>query len=682
MVRKRLTGLPRFHKKLLLLGSDLALLWLSLLLAYIVRLGSTADIDPFSTHLAIFFLAPATSVLACRQLGLYRTVTRFTGIEILGTITRSMLVGLAVFFIVLFLLPNHASIPRSVPMIYLSFGIFSLTMSRYLAGLWLHGNSLSFLANHLIGNTKTTHRGSPIAIYGAGAAGRQVSGAISKGHKYHAVAYIDDDITKHGIHIAGLNVFAPSDISKLIQELNIEKVLLAMPSSSNRQRKNIIDQLAQYDLHIITMPGLDEVAEGLVSLEEVREVSVEEILGRTPVEPNQALLEPHIKNKNVLVTGAGGSIGSELCRQIIKQQPTTLVLFENSEVSLYRIHTELESICINTASPTIIYPVLGTVKKPSSIQPVINKFAIHTLYHAAAYKHVPMVEFNSYSGFANNTLGTAYAAQAAILEGVEKFVLISTDKAVRPTNFMGATKRMAELVLQALSHENTLQLIDPDRFNLPSTTTIINNTKFTMVRFGNVLDSSGSVVPKFRQQIAENGPITVTHPDIIRYFMTIPEAAQLVIQAGTMGNQGDVFLLDMGEPVKIADLARKMIKLYGLQVRDEENPNGDIEIQYSGLRPGEKLYEELLIGNNADTTSHIQIFKANETQLSWAQLNLLLEQIRTAFQDQNYQEVRDIMVNTQELGYQPSDNISDWFHTTNHNRKTEIASTLAPTTAA
>ncbi|MBV1930650.1 MAG: polysaccharide biosynthesis protein, partial [Porticoccaceae bacterium] len=450
--------------------------------------------------------------MACYYLGIYNIVTRFTGPEILGSFVRAMIAGLALFFLTLFLLPDAAIVPRSVPIIYLSFGIFTLTTSRYLTGLWLRGNSLTFLASLMMGNSSNHHKqGSPTAIYGSGAAGRQVCGALSKGLKYQPVAYIDDDTTKHGTTIAGLKIFSPHQIPSLIKKDKIEKILLAVPSANIKRRKQIIDTLTQYNLHIITMPGLEEVAEGRVSLEEVRDVSVEEILGRTPIAPKQELLTPHIRDKNVLVTGAGGSIGSELCRQIIKQQPTSLILFENSEVNLYKIYTEIETICSNTDTATIIYPVLGSVARSATIGPVIENFKIHTVYHAAAYKHVPLVEYNSDAAFANNILGTLYTAEAAILGGVEKFVLVSTDKAVRPTNFMGATKRMAELILQALNNEQSVQLAEPYRFDMPCDTPVINNTKFTMVRFGNVLESSGSVVPKFRQQISDGGPITVTH---------------------------------------------------------------------------------------------------------------------------------------------------------------------------
>ena len=668
---EKLRELPRFQKKLLIAGSDFTALWLCLLLAYLLRLDSLTGFDPFSSHFAIFAVAPLSSVLACRHFGLYRAVTRFTGIETQVTIIRSMLVGLAVLLIILFLLPDEPRVPRSIPIIYFVFGVFALITTRYLAGSLIHGSSLRFLLARLAGKSANSiQKGSPIAIYGAGASGRQICAAITKNYKYNPVAYIDDDPNKHGTHIGGLEVFPASAILELIKKHKVDKVLLAIPSATVKRRKTIIDNLTKYQLHIIAIPGLEEITDGEVSLEEIREVSVEEILGRTPVAAQQALLTPHIKGKNVLVTGAGGSIGSELCRQIIKQQPASLTLFENSEVNLYKIHAEIESTCSNINAATIIYPVLGSVARSATIGPLIERFKIHTIYHAAAYKHVPMVEYNTDAAFANNILGTLYTAEAAILGGVEKFVLVSTDKAVRPTNFMGATKRMAELILQALSNEQAVQLVEPYRFNMPRDTPIINRTKFTMVRFGNVLESSGSVVPKFREQISGGGPLTVTHPDIIRYFMTIPEAAQLVIQAGTMGNDGDVFLLDMGEPIKIADLARKMITLYGLQLRDADNPDGDIEIEYSGLRPGEKLYEELLIGDSSSSTEHTQIFKANETLLSWPEVKQLLEFIKTAFHNKDHQQVRELLLSIEQLGYQPSDDISDWYY--RHDKESEV----------
>jgi len=662
-VRSQLASLSRPNKKLVLMGSDFTMLWLVLCFAYYARLGHIEEMGVFSHNLAIFMLLPGLSVLACWYFGLYRAVTRFTGIEIQGTIARSIIAGLAIFILILFLVPQLPSVPRSIPAMYLPFGIFALIISRYLAGSWIHGCSFNFLASRLLGRSASgIKKGEPILIYGAGTAGRQVNAAISKNYKYNPVAYIDDDTRKYGTRIASLEVFLPLSIPKLIEKHQVNKILLAIPSVNAQRKKEIIAFLEPYQLHIISMPGLDEVADGKVSLKEIREVSIEEILGRTPVAAIPALLAPHIKDKNVLVTGAGGSIGSELCRQIIKQQPTSLVIFENSEVNLYKIHSELETISASISSSTIIYPVLGSVARSATIGPVMQKFGIHTVYHAAAYKHVPMVEYNTDAAFANNILGTIYTAEAAIIAGVEKFVLVSTDKAVRPTNFMGATKRMAELALQALSHEKAIQPLESYQANQRTQAHVINRTQFTMVRFGNVLDSSGSVVPKFRQQIEDGGPITVTHPDIIRYFMTIPEAAQLVIQAGSMGTNGDVFVLDMGEPVRIADLAQRMISLYGLELRNEKNPNGDIEICYTGLRPGEKLYEELLISDNPGTTQHEQIFKANETMLSWEQLKALLAQIRSAFQQQDYQQVRDTLEGIEQLGYQPSDEISDWYY--------------------
>ena len=659
-MRAQLAGLSRPMKKLLLLISDFTLLWMVLVFAYYARLGYMTKIGLFSHNLAIFILLPSLTVFIGWRLGLYRAVTRFTGMEIQGTVARAITISLALFVLILFSAPQLPTVPRSVPVMYLPFGFFALVTSRYLVGSWVQGCTFYFLAARLFGRSASDIRKSePIIIYGAGTAGQQVNAAISKTYKYHPVAYIDNNPNKYGTRIASLEVFSPQAIPTLIEKHQVKKILLAIPSVSIQRKKEIIDSLAPHHLHIISIPSLEEIADGKLSLKEIRDVSIEEILERTPVKAIPSLLTPHIKNKNVLVTGAGGSIGSELCRQILRQEPDSLVIFENSEVNLYKIHSELETISSRTKSRTIIYPVLGSVARSATIGPVMEKFHINTVYHAAAYKHVPMVEYNTEAAFANNILGTIFTAEAAIVAGVEKFVLISTDKAVRPTNFMGATKRTAELALQALSNEKAIQATGT---GLLSSAHVINKTQFTMVRFGNVLGSSGSVVPKFRQQIAEGGPLTVTHPDIIRYFMTIPEAAQLVIQAGTMGTKGDVFVLDMGEPVKIADLARKMISLYGLQERNAQNPEGDIEINFSGLRPGEKLYEELLVGNNPSTTEHKQIFKANETLLGWTQLKQLLEQIRTAFEQQDYQQVRDIMIGIEQLGYQPTDEISDWYY--------------------
>lgn len=466
----------------------------------------------------------------------------------------------------------------------------------------------------------------------------QLAVALSMGRELCPVAFVDDEPSLHKHHINGLKVYSFSRLSYLIETHDVDEVLLAMPSISNSRRKDIILMLEPHPVHVRTIPGFSEIAQGKVKVEDIREIDIGDLLGRESVPPNIKLLNANIKDRSVLVTGAGGSIGSELCRQIITHQPKRLVLFELSEFQLYTIEKELEGIVADLE----LIPILGSVTDKRRITEVCNAFNVQTIYHAAAYKHVPMVERNPGEAINNNILGTLRAAQAAIDTGVETFVLISTDKAVRPTNTMGATKRFAELILQALSGDKKLS----------------RNTRFTMVRFGNVLGSSGSVVPLFREQISNGGPVTVTDRKIIRYFMTIPEAAELVIQAGAMGQGGDVFVLDMGEPVLIADLARRMIRLSGFEVNDEDHPNGDIEIAYTGLRPGEKLFEELLIGDNVSSTEHEKIMRAEEEVIAWKTLELLIQQLQDATDTSDFNRVRELLQEAVS-GYQPQCDVVD-----------------------
>jgi len=406
----------------------------------------------------------------------------------------------------------------------------------------------------------------------------------------------------------GIHVGSPGQIAAIIRAKNVSRILLALPSASRARRREVLESLGNMPIPVQTVPGMSDIVDGSMRIDELQDVKIEDLLGRDPVEPKLKLMHANIKDKVVMVTGAGGSIGSELCRQIVLYEPKALVLFELSEFGLYSIEQELRALINDEQLDVVLQPILGNVQKQSRVQAVMEKFGVQTVYHAAAYKHVPLVEYNVVEGVVNNVFGTWRAAEAAVAAGVETFVLISTDKAVRPTNIMGASKRLAELVLQGLAIRQ-------------------NKTRFCMVRFGNVLGSSGSVVPLFREQIRNGGPITVTHPEIIRYFMTIPEAAQLVIQAGAMGKGGDVFVLDMGEPVRIADLARRMVHLMGLEVKDNQHPDGDIEICFSGLRPGEKLYEELLIGENVRQTAHPRIMAANELSLNWKDMAELLRQL-------------------------------------------------------
>ena len=441
-----------------------------------------------------------------------------------------------------------------------------------------------------------------------------------------------------------------------IDRTGAQELLLAIPSVNRMRRREILGLLEGYPLHVRSVPGFMDLASGRVKVDDVQEVDIADLLGRDAVPPQQDLFERCIRGQVVMVTGAGGSIGSELCRQIVATGPATLLLFEHSEFNLYSIHSELEQRIRRESLPVRLVPILGSIRNAGRLLDVMRTWGVNTVYHAAAYKHVPMVEHNIAEGVLNNVLGSTYTAQAAVKAGVEHFVLISTDKAVRPTNVMGSTKRLAEMVLQALSRESAPVLFrDDDGVHQ------LNKTRFTMVRFGNVLGSSGSVIPLFHEQIRKGGPVTVTHPNITRYFMTIPEAAQLVIQAGAMGKGGDVFVLDMGEPVKIAELAEKMIHLSGLSVRTSKNPHGDIAIEFTGLRPGEKLYEELLIGDNVSPTEHPMIMRANEEHLPWEQFKVRLSELLDAVERDDYDRVRQLLRETVS-GYKPEGEIVDWIH--------------------
>ena len=483
-----------------------------------------------------------------------------------------------------------------------------------------------------------------VVIYGAGSAGVQLAAALDHGREFKPVAFIDDDATLHRQKVNGLRIYPLSSLSYLIERHKLAYVLLAIPSATRSRKGEIIALLEPYAVHVMSMPGLSDIAQGKVKVDTLQEVDIADLLGRDSVPPDTLLLSANITGKVVMVTGAGGSIGSELCRQIMQLQPTLLVLFERCEYALYAIEKELQQQCtkINSGENLKIISVLGSVTNAGRIERVCKSFAVQTIYHTAAYKHVPMVERNPGESVWNNIFGTLNTAKAAISAGVETFVLISTDKAVRPTNTMGATKRFAELVLQALSQDANNK----------------HQTRFTMVRFGNVLDSSGSVVPLFREQIARGGPVTVTDKRVIRYFMTIPEAAQLVIQAGAMGLGGDVFVLDMGEPIRIYDLARRMIHLSGLEVKDEKRPNGEIEINFIGLRPGEKLYEELLIGDKVSDTSHKRIMRAEEQVIPWAELETLLGTLKSATINEDFERVRSVLKYAV-TGYAPQCEVED-----------------------
>lgn len=661
-----LIGLPRHWKRTLLICLDLLFLESALVLAFIIRLNTETFITLFkegfsqgsSSILSLFLIAPATVLPFLIQSGIYSAVNRFNSSEATGSVVRSLTLGLACFAIVLFILPGQHYLPRSVPIIWWALSITLIAGSRYWVGKWLHGDSLSSLLTGLARpNYRSASHSLPVAIYGAGAAGRQLLAALRQGYQYNPVAFVDDDEKLHHSLISGLRVYGPGQIKKMLSTTQAKEILLAVPSATPSRRRQMIEVLEPYGLSIKTMPGLEEIAQGKVRISGVREVSINDILGRDPVEPIPELFAPCIEQKVVLVTGAGGSIGAELCRQIIKAQPTQLILLDNSEYNLYQIDQELSQSRQRAQIETDLVPILASVTQPKQINEIIKKFSVQTIYHAAAYKHVPIVEHNAFQGFRNNVLGTLYSAQSALLNGVEHFVLISTDKAVRPTNIMGATKRLSELVLQALSLEKNIAVVDAENFGLSPTIKHANSTRFTMVRFGNVLDSSGSVIPKFREQIKSGGPLTVTHPDITRYFMTIPEAAQLVIQSGAMGRGGEVFVLDMGDPVKIDRLARELVNLSGLSVKTEGLGEGDIEVTYTGLRPGEKLYEELLIEENSCDTNHPKIKRATEKMLPWEVLCKLIEQLNSAFDNHDHLTVRKLLVDQTEIAYTPQDSI-------------------------
>ena len=543
----------------------------------------------------IIFSSPVIAIPIFIYFGLYRAIIRFIGFKALWSIIQAVTLYAILWGVICFIAEG---IPSSVIVIHWLLAVITISGSRMFAR-WLFST---------IVNDESDLGSSNVVIYGAGSAGRQLSIALTQSNEYKPVAFIDDKRELHHHSINGIEIFSQDDLEHLIKQKKITEVLLAIPSLSKTRRNEIINFLEQYPIAVRSLPGVSKLAQGKVKLNDLLEIDVRDLLGRALVSPNQNLLNINILNKTVLVTGAGGSIGSELCRQIVLLKPEKLVLFVISESALYQIDQELLNIGISNID---IFPVIGSVTDKRWLENICKYYGVQTIYHTAAYKHVPLVEFNQSQGVLNNTIGTMYAAEAAISANVETFVLISTDKAVRPANIMGASKRAAELVLQAFAE-------------LP------HKTCFTMVRFGNVLDSSGSVIPLFKKQIKNGGPVTVTHQDVVRYFMTIPEAVELVIQAGAMSNGGEVFLLDMGDPIRIYDLAKKMIQLSGLTLLDENNQGGDIEIKYIGLRPGEKLYEELLVGGEYKLTENRLIMMAEEEMISWIKLKPMMSEIEGA----------------------------------------------------
>ena len=658
-LRARLVGLPRRHKRFLQVVTDIILVWGALWLAFVVRLGFDDLNNPFVVHLWLFLSAPVIAIPLFIHFGMYRAVMRYFGNDALIAIIKAVSLSALLLALVVYLYSNHQTVvPRSIVFNYwwlsmVIIGGLRLAMRQYFQGDW-------FTAAQHVPFTSRDDGLTKVAIYGAGAAGNQLVAALRLGRVMRPVAFIDDDNGISDRIISGLQVYKPKRIQQMIDETGAEELLLAIPSSTRARRREILGYLEGYPLHVRSVPGFMDLASGRVKVDDIQEVDIADLLGRDPVPAQPELLERCIKHRVVLVSGAGGSIGSELCRQILTLEPTSLLLFDHSEYNLYCILSELEQRIQSESLNVTLLPILGSVRHQDKLLEVMNTWSVDTVYHAAAYKHVPMVEHNIAEGILNNVIGTLNTAQAALRAGVENFVLISTDKAVRPTNVMGSTKRLAELVLQALSKE-----LAPTLFGDASNISRVNKTRFTMVRFGNVLGSSGSVIPLFHKQIQAGGPLTVTHPKITRYFMTIPEAAQLVIQAGSMGQGGDVFVLDMGEPVKIVELAEKMIHLSGLSIRSEKNPHGDILISFSGLRPGEKLYEELLIGDNVAPTRHPMIMRANEELLGWEVLKGRLQGLLTAVEEGDFALVRQLLKDTVS-GYSPEGEIVDWMHIQRH----------------
>ena len=589
--------------------ADSVFLILILLFSFSLRLGYWYW--PEDTNLLLtIFSAPVIAFLIFVKFGLYKTIIRFIGFRAVWAIVQAVSIYAVIWGVIGFMVAVEG-IPRSVVLINWALTLLVIGGSR-LSARWLFSEAQS--------DSESQRRN--VVIYGAGSAGRQLSTALMQSNEYSPVAFLDDENKIQRQFINGVEVFSLNSLSRLIDDKNVIEVLLAIPSISRMRRNEIIDFLEPYPILVRSLPGVAEIAQGKVKVSDLHEISIQDLLGRDSVPANQKLLNLNVAGKAVMITGAGGSIGSELCRQVLLLKPKLLILYELNEFALYAIDKELLGLNVIDIK---IFPILGSVNNTKRLSRVFKKFGVQTIYHAAAYKHVPMVEFNNTEGVNNNIFGTLNIAKTAINENVGTFVLISTDKAVRPTNTMGATKRFAEMILQALSTEQ-------------------NGTRLTMVRFGNVLDSSGSVIPLFKEQIKEGGPVTVTDEEIIRYFMTIPEAVELVIQAGSMGQGGDVFVLDMGNPVRIADLAKKMIHLSGLQVKDSGNPNGDIEIKYTGLRSGEKLYEELLIGDNVIETDNPMIMRAQEDMLDWEKLKLILDELEVAINNDNHKKLRALLI--------------------------------------
>lgn len=635
-------ALPRWQKRALVMVADAMLCLGATWIALVLRLD-TLDVPLISIVVpSVVSLVLAIPLFA--YFGLYRAIFRYSGWTALGAVGKAVAIY-TILFAALFTGWGVEGVPRTLGILQSLLLLMGVAGTRVIARVWLGG----FYRGH------RRVAGLPrVLIYGAGSAGRQLAAGLNNSLEMIPLGFLDDDETLQGNTINGLPVFAPAALSKAVERFDITDVLLAIPSASRSRRNEVLASLREVSVRVRTVPGLVDLAYGRVELNDLRELDIEDLLGRDPVPPNDALLNRNVKGKVVLVTGAGGSIGSELCRQILRTGPKLLLLVESSEFALYAIHQELVSTLteLSFAQKPEVLPLLASVQDLRRMNEIIGTWKPHTVYHAAAYKHVPLVEHNPAEGVRNNVFGTLTTALAAAQHGVTHFVLISTDKAVRPTNIMGASKRLAELVLQALAQQCQAGA-GP------------YSTCFSMVRFGNVLGSSGSVVPLFRQQIKDGGPITLTHGDITRYFMTIPEAAQLVIQSSAMASGGDVFVLDMGEPVRIIDLARRMVELSGLTVREEGAQDGDISIVITGLRPGEKLYEELLIGDNPEPTQHARIMKAHEAHVPWDSLDPALQSLRQMLDSNDVEGIRQSLLSLVS-GFKPDERVVDWVFLEQH----------------
>lgn len=628
-----LLALPRSTKRIIALIVDASLCIVTVWLSYCFRLNDWVLLSGVQWLPVIVSLLLALPIFIV--MGLYRAIFRYAGMSAFIAVLKAIAIY-GVAFMAVFTAISVPSVPRTVGILQPLLLLIAIGLSRLGIRYWLGDAYQRTLRKNALAK---------VLIYGAGAAGRQLAAALANSTELNVVGYLDDDPRLKGGIMGGLPIYDPSDLQAVVEARNIRDVLLALPSASRQRRNEILDEIRKARVTVRTLPDLTALAQGRIAVSDIRELDIEDLLGRDAIVPSQALLEKNTRSKVVMVTGAGGSIGGELCRQIMKGEPSVLILVDQSEFALYSLHAELLKLAeLYENCDLQILPILCSVRDSQRMEQIMRSWRPQTLYHAAAYKHVPLVEHNPVEGIRNNVTGTVVTALAAQKCGVENFVLISTDKAVRPTNVMGASKRLAEMVLQALAAEQSVSR---------------TQTTFCMVRFGNVLGSSGSVVPLFRQQIRDGGPITLTHPDITRYFMTIPEASQLVIQAGAMAEGGDVFLLDMGEPIRIADLARRIVELSGLTLRDDANPDGDIELAITGLRPGEKLFEELLIGDNPEPTEHPRIMKAKEDLLFWPELSKRLKTLDAAL-DRNDMTIARAILAELVSGYTPSGNVADF----------------------